>query len=174
MREFVQTVVSFGLAACFLFPSPATAEAGDLALVKQVFDGNSMLLASGLRIKYAGIRTPSLDSPGGREAREFSRRMVEGRKVRLEPAAKLLDKDGQALFYVFLENGVFVNAEMVGEGLAQAHIVPPNVKYRELLVRLEALAKKHRRGIWGSAFMPPPPPPPLRRGLPPGVEIFRR
>jgi micrococcal nuclease len=56
----------------------------------------------------------------GMEALLANREMVEGKMVRLERDISETDKYGRLLRYVFLGE-VFVNAELVKEGLAYAN-----------------------------------------------------
>jgi micrococcal nuclease len=43
------------------------------------------------------------------------------------------------------------NAEIVRQGFAQVMTVPPNVKYREVLLALQREARQAGRGLWGRA-----------------------
>ena len=68
-----------------------------------------------------------------------------------------MDGSGQTLYYVFLEEGGLVNALMVLRGLGRALVKHPNVRYRKELIEAENLAKRYRRGVWGSEFDPRDP-----------------
>jgi endonuclease YncB( thermonuclease family) len=52
------------------------------------------------------------------------------------------------LAYIYLEDGTFVNGEIMKAGYAQAMTVPPNVKYADLFVELEKEAREQKRGLW--------------------------
>jgi len=52
-----------------------------------------------------------------------------------------------ALRYVYLEN-VFINAELVKEGLARAIAYPPDTKHQAYLEQMEAEAREAGRGMW--------------------------
>ena len=43
---------------------------------------------------------------------------------------------------------VFVNAELVRNGLAEAKAYPPDIKYQDYLEGLEAEARQTGRGMW--------------------------
>jgi micrococcal nuclease len=53
------------------------------------------------------------------------------------------------LAYVYLEDGTFVNAELVKNGYAKVATYPPNVKYVDLFQRLQQEAQAAGRGLWG-------------------------
>jgi micrococcal nuclease len=42
-----------------------------------------------------------------------------------------------------------INAELVRQGYAQVATFPPNVKYQELILRLQREAREAKRGLWG-------------------------
>lgn len=125
------------------------------AVVQRVIDGDTVVLAGGERVRYIGVDTPELHHPKkkvqpyAREATEFNRRLVEGQKVRLELDVDRRDKYGRLLAYVYLEDGRFVNAELLKEGYAQLLTIPPNVRYVDLFVGLQKQARDAKRGLWG-------------------------
>ena len=76
-------------------------------------DGGTLLLQSGERVRLIGVDTPEIKHPKkpveyfGKEASAFTRRMVEGKRVRLEcdqanAARGHKDRYGRTLAYVFL------------------------------------------------------------------------
>ncbi|MBA7674017.1 Thermonuclease [subsurface metagenome] len=83
----------------------------------------------------------------GIEAWEANRRLVEGKEVRLERDVTETDKYGRLLRYVYVGD-VFVNAELVRQGLAEAKAYPPDTKYQDYLEKLEAEARLAGRGMW--------------------------
>ena len=125
------------------------------AFVQRVVDGDTVVLAGGERVRYIGVDTPELHHPTkpvqpyAREASEFNRRLVEGKPVRLEYDVQRRDRYGRLLAYVYLEDGTFVNAELVRQGYAQLLTIPPDVKHADLFVRLQKEAREAGRGLWG-------------------------
>ena len=124
-------------------------------VVERAVDGDTVVLVGGERVRYIGVDTPELHHPKkpvqryAREAAEFNRRLVEGKRVRLEFDVDRRDKYNRLLAYVFLEDGRFVNAELLKEGYAQLLTIPPNVKYVDLFTGLQSQARKTKRGLWG-------------------------
>ena len=124
------------------------------AVVQRVIDGDTVVLTGGERVRYIGVDTPELHHPRkpvefyGREAKEFNRRLVEGRKVRLEFAVHRSARYGRLLAYVYLEDGTFVNGELLRQGYAQLLTIPPNVKHADRFVPLQKEAREAGRGLW--------------------------
>jgi micrococcal nuclease len=58
------------------------------------------------------------------------------------------DRFGRLLRYVYLEDGTFVNAELVRQGYAVIATFPPDVRHQELFLELEREAREAGRGLW--------------------------
>jgi micrococcal nuclease len=108
------------------------------------------------KVRYIGVNTPELhhprkgEEPGGREAHAVNRRLVEGRRVRLELDVQSHDRHGRLLAYVWAGE-TMVNAELVRLGYAQVMTVPPNVRHQALFLKLQREARDARRGLWRQA-----------------------
>lgn len=145
-----------------------------LALVVEVVDGDTIKVElDGLiyTVRYIGIDCPETRDPNrpvewmGPEAAEANRRLVDGQIVYLEKDVSETDRYGRLLRYVFLANGVFVNAELVRQGYAQVSTYPPDVRYQSLFLEMQREAREAGRGLWGPTPVPtrrpsPPPAPP--------------
>ena len=120
------------------------------ARVIRVIDGDTIEIEGGVRVRYVGIDAPETYPQAeyyGPEATAKNRELVEGLSVRLERDISDKDKYGRLLRYVWVGD-VFVNAELVKLGYAEAHAYPPDVKYQELFSRLEEEAVNAGLGIW--------------------------
>ena len=84
----------------------------------------------------------------GQRAYEFTRNLVEGKRVSLEFDVEKRDRYKRLLAYVYLKDGIFVNAEIVKEGYASLMTIPPNVKYADLFLKLYRQARENKRGLW--------------------------
>jgi len=123
----------------------------DTVRVTQVIDGDTIIIEGGYRVRYIGIDAPET-RPGeleafGMEAWQANRQLVEGKVVHLERDVSETDKYGRLLRYVYV-NDIFVNAELVRQGLAQAKAYPPDTKYHDYLEKLEQEARLAGRGMW--------------------------
>ena len=121
-----------------------------MARVTQVIDGDTITIEGGYRVRYIGIDTPETYpkiEDFGVEAWQANRQLVEGKVVRLERDVSETDKYGRLLRYVYVDD-IFVNAELVTQGLAQAKAYPPDIKYQGYLEELETAARQASRGMW--------------------------
>ena len=131
-------------------------------IVTAVIDGDTIAVSKAGRVRLLGIDAPEIgrgfdtQAPFAQQARERLIELVFRRWVRLEPDGATHDVYRRRLAYVFREDGVFVNAAMVRDGLARVSARAPLTRLDELR-RAEADAKRARRGMWGAA--PPIPQP---------------
>ena len=128
-------------------------------VVVRVVDGDTVHVRIGERIekvRYIGVNTPEVhhptrgEEPGGREAHALNRRLVDGKRVRLELDVQTRDRYGRLLAYVWLGE-TMINAELVRLGYAQVMTVPPNVRHQSLLLELQRAAREGGRGLWRRA-----------------------
>lgn len=141
---------------------PAPEPSGEWYTVVRVIDGDTIVVApnpspafsEGSHIRLIGVDTPEDHHPSkpveyfGYQAAAFTRRLCEGRRVRLEfdPAAGH-DPYGRTLAYVYLDDGSFLNAEIIRQGYGHALTRFP-FRYLEDFRALERDARDHRRGLW--------------------------
>ncbi|MBE2216677.1 MAG: thermonuclease family protein [Ignavibacteria bacterium] len=80
----------------------------------------------------------------------YTRNLLDGKKVLLEPDKTQDDKDkyGRLLRYVYLEDGTFVNKKIVAEGYAVVFRKFKVSKEKEL-IGAEEDARKEKKGLWG-------------------------
>jgi micrococcal nuclease len=146
-------LAAMGLFLVLLLPGGG-ALASQWRQVRWVDDGDTVVLSDGARVRYIGINAPEIaheDRPAerfGPEARAFNRKLVDQKRVRLELDRERQDQYGRLLAYVFLEDGTFVNAELVKAGYAHYLFRMPNTKYDQLLLRLQREAMAKRVGLW--------------------------
>ncbi len=122
--------------------------------VARVVDGDTIEVNVGgrtERVRYIGIDTPEWtdERPGvrarARAATEANRRLVAGRRVRLELDVETRDRYGRLLAYVWVGD-TLVNEMLVREGHAEPYTVPPNVRYAERFRNAAREARVSRSG----------------------------
>ncbi|MBD3263900.1 MAG: hypothetical protein GF375_02210, partial [Candidatus Omnitrophica bacterium] len=127
--------------------------------VKEVIDGDTVILENGEMLRYLGIDTPEvrvreggdfqyLPQPFSLEAKRYNEEVAEGRYIRVEFDVQRRDRYGRLLGYCFAKD-VFINAKMVEEGFAVIYTRPPNLKYAEHLLGLQRKARAENKGLWG-------------------------
>ncbi len=139
---------------------PQPPAAVEVALVKSVPDGDGLVLADGRKVRYIGIDAPEIwnrwrgsTDAFAHEAKALNERLVKGKRVRLVRDIVDRDKYGRLLRYVYVGD-VFVNAELVRQGLARAFRVPPNDTHATLFEQLEQEARRKKRGMWKTGTGP--------------------
>ena len=120
------------------------------ATVTRVVDGDTIEVSiDGIiyDVRYIGVDTPELGEPWAGEATEANRQLVEGENVRLEKDISETDKYKRLLRYVYVGD-IFVNAELVRQGLARAKAYEPDTKNQDYFEELEAGAREAGLGVW--------------------------
>ena len=131
--------------------------------VVQVFDGDTLLLESGERVRYLGIDSPEMaheDKPAdcyAKEAREVNASLVLHKKVTLQYDREQKDIHGRLLAYVILPDGKCVNAEMLRGGYAYVYRAPEGFSRWSEYLALQREAIRSRRGMWGHCPVKPAP-----------------
>lgn len=134
--------------------------APDMRVVRKVVDGDTLWVSAKNgqqeKIRLIGIDAHEVrDTPVkkagfyGKEASAYLRKQVQGKKVRLEYDVRRYDRYRRTLAYIYLEDGTFINAEMVRRGYAVVLTVSPNVKYADKFILYQQEARKNSRGLWG-------------------------
>ena len=84
----------------------------------------------------------------GKEAKAYLTKMLSGKNVKLVCDVDSLDQYGRTLAYVYLEDGTFVNADLMRNGYAMLMTIPPNVKFADEFLKLQKEARENNRGLW--------------------------
>ena len=126
------------------------------AICIRAVDGDTIIVnIAGVkeRVRLIGVDTPETKHPRkpvqrfGKEAYNFTWRMVEGKKVRLEFDQNQRDKYRRLLAYVYLEDGTFLNAEIIKQGYGHAYTRFP-FRHMQKFRNYEREARIRKRGLW--------------------------
>ena len=134
-----------------IFLSPATAD--ELVRVKQVYDGDTILLEDGRKVRYLGINTPEFQEPFYLKAKRFNESLVLEKEIRLEFDQEKTDSYNRVLAYAYAGDQM-VNVRLVGEGLAHLFFIGSNRKHNALLLQSQASAKQRKVGLWSTRARP--------------------
>lgn len=132
----------------------------DQYYVTKVVDGDTFWVDDGTekgrKVRLIGVDAPETRKSGrkeigyyGSESTDFLTALLLDKTVRLEYDVAAEDRYGRILAYVYLEDGTFVNAELLRHGYAMVMTVPPNVSFAEEFVKLQREAREEGRGLWG-------------------------
>jgi endonuclease YncB( thermonuclease family) len=119
----------------------------------RVVDGDTILLDGGERVRLIGVDTPELHRPDtpvqyfAREAKAFTRRLAEHRRVGLAYDQEREDKYGRTLAYVYLADGTFLNWEIVRQGYGFAYTRHP-FRHMSEFRAAERAARESSAGLW--------------------------
>lgn len=137
-------------------PDEGPAEA--VVPVVRVIDGDTIVVrldGEEEDVRVIGVDTPETVKPDtpvqcfGERASRFTKRLLEGRRVRLVFGVERHDVYGRSLAYVHLGHR-FVEAMLVRRGLARSLTIPPNNRFAPLFERLARHAALAGRGLWGA------------------------
>jgi micrococcal nuclease len=139
---------------------PAAA-AGERVRVEYVYDGDTIKLDDGRRLRFIGINTPELNDKHTRllanAARSALQHLLDSgdQTLLLQHGQQRQDHYGRILAHPFLENGVNVAASLLQQGFATVLVVPPNTWGAHCYQRIENEARIDRKGLWGHSDYQP-------------------
>lgn len=122
-----------------------------------VYDGDTVKLTDGRRLRLIGINTPEVGrhgqaatEPYAREARAALTRLLEknNKILRLQYGDERTDHYGRLLAHAWLEDGTNVGVHLLQLGLATTLAVPPNTRVQDCYQRQEDAARTAARGLW--------------------------
>ena len=124
------------------------------ARVVQVVDGDTVVLADGIKVRVLGIDAPEMERNGrpadflAHKAKAALAELTLDRTVSLSYDRLRYDHYGRLLAYLWLPDRTLVNAELVRRGLARVYFIAPNLSYQDDLLMAQQEAIEARRGIW--------------------------
>ncbi|MBG6058394.1 micrococcal nuclease [Cryobacterium sp. MP_M5] len=133
--------------------------------VEHVHDGDTLFLRAdqpnalvpstdAVKVRLIGIDTPEVGDGAecyGDEATLALRALVpDGSTVWITADREPTDRFGRSLFYLWSDDGRFVNYELVEDGAAESLVIPPNDAYYPLLRAAEDAATTAGSGMWGA------------------------
>ena len=148
MRKIIGVVV-------VVFLALVSATSAFAQLVTRVVDGDTIHVEGIGSVRLIGVDTPEAVDPRkpveffAKESSEFTRRMAAGKVARLEFDFQRKDKYDRTLAYVYLPDGIFLNAEIVRQGYGHAYTQYP-FKYLDQFRGYEREARELGRGLWGA------------------------
>lgn len=137
---------------------PASAIAGTYEVVRNVIDGDTIVLNDGTIVRLALVDAPELQHKKAKhqyyaiQAKQFLADTVEGKRVSLE-ITKPADRYNRVIAKVRTAGGDDVGSILVQQGMAFVYPHKEGAKkYLKHLVRLQSDAMKNRKGFWGTLF----------------------
>lgn len=155
LRYLISLVIIF---AAFV-QCKKTIKQGSEVRIKEVIDGDTIILENGRHVRLLGIDTPEMhyESPESPEpyaiaAKNFTDSLASNKKCLLEfdTVGDTVDSYGRLLAFVFLlPDSTFLNAKIVERGYSEVFDEYPfKEEYEGLFYRLEEEARDKARGMW--------------------------
>ena len=125
------------------------------ATVRYVYDGDTLRLQDGRKIRLIGINTPELardNKPAEAfaiDARNALKTLLNNDDtVHLRFGQETKDHYGRVLAHVFLSDGLNVQAELLKQGYARTIFIPPNTALSSCYLAQEHIAQCNKTNIW--------------------------
>jgi micrococcal nuclease len=131
--------------------------------VRFVIDGDTIVLETGEKVRYAGIDAPEIGHHGepsecyGQKARRANAKMVLGTKVTLRYGRRIRDYYGRLLALVYAPDGTCVNLELIKSGNAHVYRDHESARFYSTFLAAQREAIRERRGQWGACRVKPEP-----------------
>jgi len=117
-------------------------------LVTRVIDGDTIEIEGGERVRFICINTPETGEYIYLEAKNFVTDILLYKEVKLVKDVTDRDKYGRLLRYIYLEDGTFVNEQIVRVGYGVAYPYGPDTSLCPLIENAEREAREDEIGIW--------------------------
>lgn len=156
LRVALFLVVMVSAASCGSDTDFAERRAPDEVTIVRVIDGDTVEISPSIEgiedVRLIGMDTPEISGDCGREpladaARDYTVRYV-GESMSLRLGRERKDQYGRLLAYLRTPEGAMLNEELLREGLAQVATFPPNVRYEDEFLEVQARAREEGAGIW--------------------------
>jgi len=133
---------------------PGAPEGALQATLVRVVDGDTIKVTIGgqaMTVRYVGMDTPERGEPGYKAATAANRELLGSGHLWLAPDHTDKDRYGRLLRFIYTDEGVFVNAQMLAQGWAQPLEFKPDVTRAVEFRRLAQEAAEAKRGFWSGA-----------------------
>ena len=126
--------------------------------VTHIYDGDTVKINDGRKIRLIGINTPELypvEEPMALEAKNELLQLLKSYafNIHLQLGTKKQDRYGRYLAHIFLEDGTNVSAWLLRHGHGYWITVGKNDKYIGCYQKSELSARYKRRGVWQNLSM---------------------
>ena len=159
LRTMQRLVFFFLILVCHTLPLAAM-ETGGEGVVQEIIDGDTLFLDDGRQVRLVGIQAPKLALgrrgfkawPLAGEAKTALAGIALGKPVALSFGGAHRDRHGRLLAHLYLEDGLWIQGEMIARGMARVYSFPDNRELANEMLAQEETAREEGRGIWNHAF----------------------
>ena len=121
------------------------------AVLVKVVDGDTIDVTIGgqeLTVRYVGIDTPERGEPGYKAAAAANQALLGSGSLWLARDKTDKDRYGRLLRFIYTDQGVFINEQMLAQGWAQPLEFKPDVTLAVEFRKLATEAAQAKRGFW--------------------------
>ena len=124
--------------------------------VNYVYDGDTVRLQSGDKVRLIGINTPEMArkqksaEPLARNARQALIKLLKQHQnqITLRYGQQRRDRYGRLLAHAYTPDGNSISAYLLKKGLASLIAIPPNVNGLTCYAKAEKTARQSKLGLW--------------------------
>lgn len=149
---FFMSVSWLSLAAC-----PHDVSNLEQVELASIYDGDTLRLVGGEKLRVIGINTPELAHKGriAQPLAEQSKQLAEHflanyshNKLYIQRGVDTKDRYGRSLVHVYRGDGESLAAELLSKGLAWQVVVPDNTRHWQCYQQQEQQARRAGLGVW--------------------------
>jgi len=142
-------------------------------MIAAIIDGDTVILENGSEVRLVGIQAPKLRLgrrgfkpwPLADQAKQFLTALTKGKSATLRYGGTKIDRHRRLLAHLFLEDGHWVQQEVLKAGMARVYSFPDNRSRVDELLAAEQRARRAKKGIWAHPYYRIRSPENLKRDL---------
>lgn len=130
--------------------------------ITKIVDGDTVKIEMNGKVetvRLIGVDTPEVVDPRkpvqcfGREASAKTKEWLLNRVVKVESDSTqdTRDKYGRLLLYIYRDDGLFINRELIAQGYAHEYTYDIPYKYQKEFKEAEMSARENQQGLWSRA-----------------------
>ena len=156
LKPWLALLLLSGSASAFATPLCPPSHIDRTANVAFVYDGDTVRLTDGEKVRFIGINTPE-QSRKGKPAQPLANVATNKLKTLLSNTKNRIslrygqerrDRYGRLLAHVYSPEGDSFSARLLEAGLATTLFIPPNLSEVNCYQRIEASARQQKRVLW--------------------------
>lgn len=131
----------------------------DMYVVSRVVDGDTIeVTKNGVKekVRLIGVNTPETVDPRkkvecfGKEASAYTKEILTGKQVKLvtDDTQTKYDKYGRLLAYMYRDDGLFVNVDLIAKGYAYEYTYHVPYLFQKEFKTVQASAEASQKGLW--------------------------
>lgn len=128
--------------------------------VSHVYDGDTIKLADGRKLRFIGINTPERGRDGNKDqpfylaAKNQLQKIIHtnNKQLKIVTGKEKYDRYKRLLAHVFTYDGQNISTILLKKGLGFSIAVPPNIRFLNCYKNAEIEAQNKKKGLWNHPF----------------------